>query len=170
MKLTKPVAVGGEGRTTPETDASAAGVGRPAALDAVKLAAKALDDKKAESIKILDVSALSSITDYLVIATATSEPHLRALRVELEKVLDGAGVRLVGIESAQQSGWIVLDTFDVMIHVFLGPTREHYGLERLWRDATELSLAAILKEPTKAPARRKSSAKTKRTTKRRPSR
>jgi ribosome-associated protein len=143
---------------------------KPAALDAVKLASRVLDDKKAEAIKILDVATLSSITDYLVIATATSEPHLRALRVELEKVLDAAGVRLVGIDSAQLSGWIVLDTFDVMIHLFLAPTREHYGLERLWRDAGEVSLADVLKQPAKAPARKKSPPKPKRTSKRRPAR
>jgi ribosome-associated protein len=144
------------------------------AVEVVKLCCRVLDDKKAEGITILDVAAQSSITDYLVVATATSEPHLRALRVELEKVLDSGHVRLVGMETAQESGWLVLDTFDVMIHLFLAETRERYGLERLWRDATEVSLAKILddtarprrsvagkirKAGRKAPARKRSSRK-----------
>jgi ribosome-associated protein len=122
---------------------------KTAALEVVKLVCRVLDDKKAEAITVLDVGAQSSITDYLVIATATSEPHLRALRVELEKVLDTAKVRLVGMETAQESGWLVLDTFDVMIHLFLSETRERYGLERLWRDATEISLQKVLETPTR---------------------
>jgi ribosome-associated protein len=127
-----------------------------AALEVVKLCCRVLDEKKAGAIVVLDVGAQSSITDYLVVATATSEPHLRALRVELEKGLDAAQIRLVGMETAHESGWMVLDTFDVMIHLFLGETRERYGLERLWRDATEIPLQKILatpkaKPPVKAP-------------------
>lgn len=117
---------------------------KAAALETVKLVCRVLDDKKADAITVLNVAVQSSITDYLIIATATSEPHLRALRVELEKVLDAGKVRLVGMETAQESGWLVLDTFDVMIHLFLPATREHYGLERLWRDATEVPLDKIL--------------------------
>jgi hypothetical protein len=70
---------------------------KPSTLALVKLVCRALDAKKAEDIRVLDVSAQSSITDFLVVANGTSEPHLRALRVELEKVLDAAKVRIVGI-------------------------------------------------------------------------
>jgi ribosome-associated protein len=122
---------------------------KTAALDIVKLVCRVLDDKKAAAISVLDVAEQSSITDYLVIGTATSEPHLRALRVELEKVLDSGRVRLVGMDTAQESGWLVLDTFDVMIHLFLSETRERYGLERLWRDATEIPVGRILATPSK---------------------
>ena len=115
-----------------------------AALDIVKLCCRILDDKKAGELTVLDVSAQSSITDYLVLATATSEPHLRALRIELEKGLDSAEVRLVGMETDQESGWMVIDLFDVMIHLFLAKTRERYGLERLWRDASEVSVPKLL--------------------------
>ncbi|MSU47641.1 MAG: ribosome silencing factor [Opitutus sp.] len=118
-------------------------------LELVKLCCRALDDKKAGDLTILDVSAQSSITDYLVLATATSEPHLRALRVELEKALDADNIHLVGMETSQESGWTVIDAFDVMIHLFLPTTREHYGLERLWRDATKVSLAKLLAQPAK---------------------
>ena len=122
----------------------------PAAMELVKLCCRVLDDKKAGDLTVLDVSEQSSITDYLVLATATSEPHLRALRVELEKALDKKQVHLVGMETAQDSGWTVIDAFDVMIHLFLAQERERYGLERLWRDATELPMTKVLARARKA--------------------
>jgi ribosome-associated protein len=132
---------------------------KTAAVDVVKLCCRVLDDKKAGELMVLNVSAQSSITDYLVLATATSEPHLRALRVELEKALDGENVHLVGMETAQESGWLVIDAFDVMIHLFLASTRERYGLERLWRDSVEVSVAKLLQVPQKKSAGKSSSAK-----------
>jgi ribosome-associated protein len=121
----------------------------PATMDLVKLCCRVLDEKKAGELTVLDVSAQSSITDYLILATATSEPHLRALRVELEKALDAGEVHLVGMETAQDSGWTVIDAFDVMIHLFLSEARERYGLERLWRDAVDVPLAKVLARPEK---------------------
>lgn len=135
----------------------------PAALDLVRLCVKALEDKKAGDLRVLDVSAQSSITDYLVLATGTSEPHLRALRVELEKVIDASGTRIVGMELAQESGWLVIDAFDVMVHLFLPELREKYQLERLWKDAVEVSVPSLLGEPaakpTKAPKAPKAAVK-----------
>jgi ribosome-associated protein len=110
----------------------------------VKLICRALDAKKAEDLRVLDVSAQSSITDFLVLATGTSEPHLRALRIELEKVLDAAKVRIVGIDTDRGSGWLVVDAFDAMVHVFSPAMRAHYRLENLWKDATELSVPKLL--------------------------
>jgi ribosome-associated protein len=130
---------------------------KTSALELVTLCCRVLDEKKAGDLTVLDVSAQSSITDYLVIATATSEPHLRALRIELEKGLDSGHVHLVGMETAQESGWMVIDAFDVMVHLFLADTRERYGLERLWRDATEVPLSKILAAPEKKKARSKKS-------------
>ena len=72
---------------------------------------RALDDKKAEDLRVLRVSAQSTITDYLVLATGTSDPHLRALRVELEKVIDAARVPIAGMESSEGSGWTVVDAY-----------------------------------------------------------
>ena len=123
---------------------------KSATLDLVKLCCRVLDDKKAGDLAVLDVSAQSSITDYLILATATSEPHLRALRIELEKALDSGDVHLVGMETAQDSGWTVIDAFDVMIHLFLAEARERYGLERLWRDASEVALSKVLPAASKA--------------------
>lgn len=111
----------------------------------LKLIVAALDDKKAEDLRVLDVSKLSSITDYLVLATGGSEPHLRALRIELERVLDAEKARILGVDTSKGSGWTVVDAFEIMIHVFTPENRDKYRMELLWRDATELPLAKILK-------------------------
>jgi ribosome-associated protein len=114
------------------------------ALSLVKLCCQALDGKKAEDLQVLDVSAQSSITDYLVLATGTSEPHLRALRIELEKAIDASHNPILGMETAQESGWIVVDVFDVMIHLFTAEARAKYGLENLWKDAVSVSVPKLL--------------------------
>jgi ribosome-associated protein len=104
----------------------------------------ALDAKKAGDLQVLDVSAVSSITDYLVVATATSDPHLRALRIELERVLDENKVPILGIDTMKGSGWTVVDAFDIMVHVFTPENRERYRLELLWKDARELPIVELL--------------------------
>jgi ribosome-associated protein len=128
---------------------------RPDSLALVKLCCRALEDKKAGDLRVLDVHEQSSITDYLVVATGTSDPHLRALRVELEKVIDAAGTRILGMDAARESGWLVIDAFDVMFHIFLPDQRQKYGLENLWKDATELPVAKLLAAPKKAVAKKK---------------
>ena len=104
-------------------------------LEVVKKCRVALDEKKAEDIKILDVRGKSPITNYFIIATATSEPHLRALSNELEKTLKDIGVKAVGRDYNAGSGWIVVDAFDFMAHIFLPNQRGMYGIENLWKDA-----------------------------------
>jgi len=121
-------------------------------LDLARLCCRALDAKKAEDIRVIDVSALSSITNFLVIATATSEPHVRALRVELEKALDSSKSQIVGVETASESGWTVMDAFDVMVHIFTAATRSRYRLEHLWRDGDEVSVKALLGAEGRPPA------------------
>jgi len=106
---------------------------------------RALDEKKAEDLRVLDVSKQSSITDYLVLANGNSEPHLRALRVELEKALDAEKARILGMDTGRSSGWIVVDAFEVMVHLFTTENRNKYRMETLWKDATELPVSRILK-------------------------
>ncbi len=115
------------------------------ALGLVKLIVAALDAKKAEDLRVLDVSQQSSITDYLVLANGTSEPHLRALRVELEKVIDAQQVRILGTDNVKGSGWTVVDAFDVMVHLFTPENREKYRMESLWKDSTEIALSKLIK-------------------------
>jgi ribosome-associated protein len=113
-------------------------------LELARLCCAALEEKKAGDLRVIDVTDISSITNYIVIATATSEPHVRALRVELEKALDSAKARIVGTDTASESGWAVMDAFDVMVHIFTPETRSRYKLEHLWRDGDEVSVKALL--------------------------
>ncbi len=135
-------------------------------ISLVRDVVRVLDDKKAADLRVLRVSAQSSITDYLVLATGTSEPHLRALRVELEKVLDGRKARIAGMDTGEPgSGWTVVDAYQVMIHLFTQEKRDEYRLENLWKDAEELSVSGLLNpeaelaEPAKANAKRRAKAK-----------
>ncbi len=104
----------------------------------------ALEDKKAEHLVVLHVGAISNITDYLVLATGNSEPHLRALRIEAEKVLDAAKVKIAGMEQGGfGSGWTVVDAYQVMVHLFTSEQRGNYALEKLWKDAAEVDLKTL---------------------------
>ena len=109
-------------------------------IDIVKKCWKVLDDKKAEDLKVLDVRGRSPITNYFIIATATSEPHLHALANELDKTLKELGVKSVGREYNHGSGWVVVDGFDFMAHIFLPEQRGMYGIEALWKDAEILKI------------------------------
>ncbi|MFH1497934.1 MAG: ribosome silencing factor [Verrucomicrobiota bacterium] len=130
-------------------------------LDVLKQLVRAIDDKKAESLAVLDVSAKSSITDYLVLANGNSEPHLRALRIEAEKVLDAAGVPIAGMESGGYgSGWTVVDAYQIMLHLFTTEKRENYALDKLWKDAVVVDIKKLLAEPKKAAAKKPAAKKT----------
>ncbi len=104
-------------------------------LETVKKCRAALWEKKAEDIKILDLRGKSPVADYFLIATATSEPHLRALSNELERTLKDAGVATAGIDRNAESGWVVVDAFDFMAHIFLPEQRRLYHVENLWEGA-----------------------------------
>jgi ribosome-associated protein len=94
------------------------------------------DNKKAENIVILDVRELSSVTDYFVICSGSSEPHLRAISDEItSKLRDEQKLRPRAIDGTLHTAWIVLDYFDVIVHVMKSDIREKYDLEALWGDA-----------------------------------
>src|ERR1700734_2850979 len=97
------------------------------------------DDKKAENIVVLDVRDLSSVTDYFVIASGTSEPHLRAIVEEIiDQLRDHHDLRPYRRDGSVQGAWVVLDFFDVIVHVMRADVRERYDLETLWGDAARL--------------------------------
>lgn len=125
--------------------AARAAKARPQALPRLLVqVVRALDAKKADQVQVLDVAELSSITDYLVLANATSEPHLRALRIELEKAIDAEQAKILGIDRGQGSGWMVIDAFDVMVHLFTPENREKYRLDLLWRDARSVDVSGLV--------------------------
>src|SRR5215510_7802258 len=94
------------------------------------------DNKKAEDIVVLDVRELSSVTDYFVIASGTSEPHLRAIVDEIrDRLREEENVRPRAVDGTFHAAWVVLDFFDVIVHVMRQDVRERYDLEGLWSDA-----------------------------------
>lgn len=105
---------------------------------------EALEDKKAEDLRILHLGDISSITDYYVIATGNSAPHLKALKKGIEDALKQKGIKLGGIQEDSASGWLVVDAYDFMVHLFLPEQREHYALEALWKDAQEVRREELL--------------------------
>ena len=112
------------------------------------------DNKKAENIVVIDVRKLSSVTDYFVIASGTSQPHLRAIVEEItSKLRDDHDLRPLRAEGATGGMWVVMDYFDVIVHVMHADTRARYDLEGLWGDAKPLKtrkLAAPKKKKTPA--------------------
>jgi ribosome-associated protein len=107
-------------------------------MDSKKLALlcrELADNKKAEDVVVLDVRKLSSVTDFFVIASGTSAPHLRAIVEEIHaKLRDEHDLRPARSDGGGSS-WVVLDYFDVIVHVMHTETRERYDLEGLWGDA-----------------------------------
>jgi ribosome-associated protein len=104
------------------------------------------DNKKAENIVILDVRKLSSVTDYFIIASGTSEPHLRAIVDEITSQLrEEHGVRPLRTDGSIHGAWVVMDFFDVIVHVMRADVRERYDLESLWGDAARVKLATKVK-------------------------
>jgi ribosome-associated protein len=94
------------------------------------------DNRKAENIIILDVRKISSITDFFVIASGASEPHLRAIVNEItDKLRDDHHLRARAVDGTLQAAWQVLDYFDVIVHIMRTDVRERYDLESLWGDA-----------------------------------
>lgn len=108
-------------------------------MDSKKLAQLCRDlaeNKKAEDIVILDVRKLSDVTDFFVIATGTSEPHLRAIEGEvLDTLRTDHQIEPHATEGRAQATWIVADFFDVIVHLMKPDVRAHYDLEGLWGDA-----------------------------------
>jgi len=97
-----------------------------------------LEDRKAIDPVILDVRGISNITDYFVIATGTSPPHLKSLSEEIEVPLKRAGSAVYKRSGTPESGWIILDFFDVVVHLFSEEVRAYYALEKLWSDGKVL--------------------------------
>ena len=118
----------------------------PENRELLELCCQALDDTKAEDLAVLDVSEQSSITNYLILATATSNPHLKALKRDLDKALKDHKVKILGVDEGDETGWSVVDAFDVMIHLFTPEMRETYSLETLWKDASPVELDGLLPE------------------------
>jgi ribosome-associated protein len=123
---------------------------RLTATQKVHRAARAALDKKAVDLQALDVSGLSTITDFFLVCSGKSTTHLATISDAIREALRDAGARLLHAEGVPESGWILLDYGDVLVHVFLQETRMYYALERLWGDAPALPLEGDANGPAVA--------------------
>lgn len=99
-----------------------------------KLAIEALEDKKAEDIKIIDISHISTIADYFIIANGTNKSQIQSMTDNVAEILGKAGYPEKNIEGYQTANWILMDFRDIIIHIFDKENRLFYDLERIWRD------------------------------------
>jgi ribosome-associated protein len=106
-----------------------------------------VDAKKGEDLVILDMSQLGLFADRFIIATAQSQVHMRAVADEVSKVLKEKAHRRPYVEGYRSQGWILFDCAGVVLHLFTRPTRDFYGLERLWADAPRLDVDDFLTQP-----------------------
>ncbi len=104
-------------------------------------ACEALDDKKAEDITVLHFGPDGPIADDFIIATGTSEPHLRALVKSVEACLDKQGMEYISAQRGLRTGWMVIDAHDLVVHVFTKDMRRYFNLEGLWKDARRVDFA-----------------------------
>jgi ribosome-associated protein len=111
---------------------------RASAEHKARRAARAALDKKAVGLTVLDVQGVSSVTDYFLVCSGRSAPHVKTIADAIREELKEDGVRPLHAEGQPESGWVLLDYGDVLMHVFLEDTRAYYALERLWGDAPSI--------------------------------
>lgn len=109
----------------------------------IKIAINVLNNKKARNINAIHVGELTVIAEYFIMATATSQSHIKALADELEEKLEEAGYKADHIEG-KATGWLLLEYMGVVIHIFTADAREYYNLDRMWADGDVLDLDSIL--------------------------
>lgn len=108
------------------------------------MAARALNEKKGRDIAAVEITDLTTIADYFVFATGSSNTQINALCGEVEKELDECGEHVIRREGYRQGSWVLLDYGAVVVHVFSEEAREFYSLERLWKDGKPVELSGIL--------------------------
>ena len=111
--------------------------------DMARLAAGAALDKKALDPLVIDLRGISSVSEYFVIVTGTSDRHVQAVAENIMEAFKSIGVKTLGEEGFREGRWILLDYGEIVVHVFLEPVREYYDIERLWIDAPRLDLTGV---------------------------
>ena len=114
--------------------------------DQAILAVKAIDGKKGLNIQVIEISDISVLADYMVIATGNSSTHVKALADEVEYQLDEAGVSVSHIEGYRSNSWILLDYVDVIVNVFSEEARSFYDLDRMWQDGKPVDISKVVTE------------------------
>ena len=108
-----------------------------------KLAVDALEDKKAVNVQVIDISSVSVLGDYFIIANGTNRNQIQALSDNVEEALGRAGYDPKQIEGYNTANWVLLDYRDVIIHIFDPDSRSYYDLERIWRDGKLINVSEL---------------------------
>lgn len=103
-------------------------------LEYCKIAVEALEDRKAEDVKVIDIREVSTIADFFVIADGTNPNQIQAMRDAADEALYKAGLKAKQVEGNRDSTWILMDYGDIIVHIFSKEDRLFYDLERIWRD------------------------------------
>ncbi len=111
------------------------------AKEMVKLAIQALEDKKGEDIRVIDIREVSVLADYFLIASGSNSNQVQAMTDNVEEVLGKAGHACRQIEGYQSANWVLMDYGDIIVHVFCREDRLFYDLERIWRDGKIMDAA-----------------------------
>jgi ribosome-associated protein len=106
----------------------------------LKTIIEALEDKKAEDIKVIDISGISSVADYFVITNGTNKSQIQALADSVEEKLAATSVHPKNIEGYNGANWILMDYSDILVHIFDSESRGFYDLERMWRDGKNIEV------------------------------
>lgn len=106
----------------------------------VKKIYKIIEDKKGDDIKVIDISKISSIADYFIIAGANNVNQVQAISDEIDFILGKEGILPKAVEGNKNATWMLLDYNDIVVHIFLKEDRVFYDLERIWRDGTEVEI------------------------------
>lgn len=104
------------------------------ARDMVKTAIEALNEKKAEDIKIIDISQISVLADYFIIASGTNRNQIQAMSDNVDEYWSRSGYSVRQVEGYDNADWIILDGLDVVVHIFEKESRKFYNLEHIWKD------------------------------------
>lgn len=107
----------------------------------VKIAVSALEDKKGDDIRIIDIRDVSVLADYFIIASGTNQNQVQAMADNVENLLGKAGCVCKQVEGYQNANWILMDYQDIIVHLFSKEDRLFYDLERIWRDGKTIELS-----------------------------
>jgi ribosome-associated protein len=128
------------------------------------LCAKAAHEKKADDIRILNVSALTGVADYFIVCSGGSHRQVLAVAEAIDKMLAQAGCSPLSVEGTAHANWILMDYSDVIVHIFQADRREFYGLDQLWGDAKKVRFTGAqldrltLEPPSQPPSQRRRAA------------
>ncbi len=111
--------------------------------EAVKMIVNAIEDKKGEEVRVIDISKVSVIGDFFIIASGNNRSQIQAIADDISEKLGRAGLEQKNIEGYQNANWVLIDFGDIVVHLFDQENRSFYDLDRIWRDGDTVDVATL---------------------------